>query len=182
MSLKHDIAEYPEMWSKEIVAALEDYKNGKRNSKRKLRKFVNREISEHYYNELIERYAFFHRMNKAKRERKQSRKIKIVLCIILAISILLSALESALDYLLITYEAEFAVLYFFLYLWAIFYAFAYDPNSDKISRLETENKLLKERIEIYKHSNKELEAELEDIRNNSQCKQLTMFEGSDDNE
>ena len=41
MSLKHDIAEYPEMWSKEIVAALEDYKNGKRNSKRKLRKFVN---------------------------------------------------------------------------------------------------------------------------------------------
>jgi hypothetical protein len=65
MSLKHDIEEYPEMWSKEIVAVVEDLKNGKRNAKRKLRKFVNREISPYYYNELIERYK------KPKKEKKQ---------------------------------------------------------------------------------------------------------------
>ena len=167
MSLKHDIEEYPEMWSKEIVSAVEDYKNGKRNSERKLRKFVNREISEYYYNELIERYAFFHRMNQAKQERERTRKIKSVLCVVLAISVLLSALESALDYLLIKYEAEFSVLYFFLYVWAIFYAFEYDPNSDKLSRLGGENERLKDSLETYKNSNKRLEAELEDIRNKS---------------
>ena len=56
MSLQFDIEEYPEMWSKELVAAVEDLKNGKRNAKRNLRKFVNREISPYYYTKLIERY------------------------------------------------------------------------------------------------------------------------------
>lgn len=56
MSLKLDIEEYPEAWSKEIVAAVEDLKNGKRNAKRNLRKFVNREISQYYYEKLIDRY------------------------------------------------------------------------------------------------------------------------------
>lgn len=161
MSLKHDIEEYPEMWSKEIVAALEDYKNGKRNSKRKLRKFVNREISEYYYNELIKRYAFFHRTNRAKRDRTRTRKIKSVLCIVIAIAVMLSATESALEYLLVTYGEECAILYFFLYIWAIFYAFAYNPNSDKITKLELENEVLKERIETYKEVNKKLEAKLQ---------------------
>ena len=61
MSLKADIEQYPERWSKEIVAAVEDLKNGKWNAKRKLRKFVNREISQHYYNELIARYSSQHK-------------------------------------------------------------------------------------------------------------------------
>ena len=56
MSLKADIEKYPNLWSKELVAVIEDLKKGKMGAKRKLRKFVNKEISEHYYNELIERY------------------------------------------------------------------------------------------------------------------------------
>ena len=150
MSLKHDIEEYPNMWSKEIVAALENYKNGEINSKKKLRKFVNREISEHYYNVLIERHAFAHRLNKAKKERERSKKIRRVLCSIFAIAVLMSATESALDYLIVKYSEESAVLYFFLYLWAIFYAFTFDPDSDKIAKLERENEHLKESLKIYR--------------------------------
>lgn len=149
MSLKYDIEEYPEMWSNEIVAAVEDYKNGKWNSERKLRKFVNREISEYYYNELIQRYSFFHRMNRAKLERMRSQKINRALCIILAIVVMLSSTESSLDYLLATYGEESVVCYFFLYVWAVFYAFAYDPNSDLISKLKIENTLLKDKLETY---------------------------------
>ena len=56
MSLKLDIEEYPEAWSKELVAVVNDLKKGKLFAKWKLRKFVNREISEYYYHELIYRY------------------------------------------------------------------------------------------------------------------------------
>lgn len=156
MSLMLSIEEHPEEWSKEVVAALDDYKNGKRNSKRRLHKFVNREISEYYYNELIEKYAFFYRTNRAKRDRETKRKIKSVLCIITAIAVMLSATESALNYLLDTYDSEIAVLYLFLYIWAIFYAFTYDPNSNKIAKLELENEILKNSLEISKTDNKKL--------------------------
>ena len=144
MSLKHDIAEYPEMWSKEIVSAVEDYKNGKWNSKRKLRKFVNREISEHYYNELIERYAFFHRMNRAKRERERARKIKSVISVV---TILFSWL-CTICYLIERDQGHFAFWYFLLWAWAFFYALS--SSDDEIKKLKRENELLKERLEIYK--------------------------------
>lgn len=143
MNLKHDIEKYPNMWRKEIVDALENYKNGEISSKRKLRKFV----SEYYYNELVKRYDYMYRINKAKKDRERSKKIKSVLCIIFAIAVLISSTESSLDYLIVKYSAESAVLYFFLYLWAIFYAFATDPNSKQFKKLERENKILKLQLE-----------------------------------
>ena len=118
MSLKHDIEEYPEMWSKEIVAAVEDYKNGKRNSKKKLRKFVNREISEYYYNELIERYSTFHRINKDKKDRELSRKIKSVL----SVAILWISMLCGLVYVIEQHGKSAAVWYISLWIWAFSYA------------------------------------------------------------
>lgn len=60
MSLKGkcmDIEEYPEMWSKEIIAAVENLKKGKRNSEKKLYKFVkDKTINKYTYKELIERH------------------------------------------------------------------------------------------------------------------------------
>ena len=60
MSLKStkdiDIERHPELWSKEIVTAVENLKEGKLGAKRKLKKFVNREITYKYYEELVERY------------------------------------------------------------------------------------------------------------------------------
>ena len=168
MSLKHDIAEYPEMWSKEIVAALDDYKNGKWNSKRKLRKFVNREISEHYYNELIERYAFFHRTNQAKRERERSRKIKRVLCIVVSIVTMFFSGLCTLVYLVEEYGEGIAFWYVLLSLFSFSYITSASSEEDekKISRLVTENELLKDSLETYKNSNEELKAELENKRKN----------------
>lgn len=55
--LKWEIGKHPFLYSKELIATVEDLKNGKWGAKRKLRKFVNREISEHYYNMLIEEYC-----------------------------------------------------------------------------------------------------------------------------
>lgn len=121
MSLKLDIEEYPWEWSKELVAAVENYKNGERNSEKKLRKFVNREISEHYCNELIQRYAAFHRINKERKERESSQKIKGVLCDIVVSLVLLDSMACALAEHM-RYGKGFAVLYFFLWLWSVDYA------------------------------------------------------------
>ena len=146
MSLKHDIEKYPEMWSKEIVAALKEYKNGKRNSKRKLRKFVGREISQHYYNELIERHGFSHRMNQAKNERKRLQKIKHTLYSVAAFIILFSSMAYTLSFILSEYDKSGAILYFFLWLWAIDYALEKDAKSKRIEELERENERLKEKL------------------------------------
>ena len=151
-SLYLSIEEHPYVYSQELLDAFEDYKNGKSNAKRKMRKYVNKEISEKYYNELLEKYSFFHRMNRAKIERERKQKIKRILCCILSISVLLCSAESSLDYLLSKYSVESAVYYFFLYLWAVFYAFAYNPNLDEIAKLERENKILKEKIKNYERS------------------------------
>jgi cell shape-determining protein MreC len=106
-------------------------------------------------------------MNRAKLERKRSRKIKRTLCIVLAAVVMLSSTESSLDYLFATYGAESAVYYFFLYIWAVLYAFGYDPNSDEFSKLKIENTLIKEKLETYKNVNEKLKAELENTRNKS---------------
>ena len=152
MSLKHDIEMYPEMWSKEIVTAVEDYKNGKRNSKRKLRKFVNREISEHYYNVLVERYAFSHRMNRAKTERERKQKIKEVFCMALSFVVLLGSMATTLGEIVVRGEKGAALVYIVLWFWAIEYAIGSDSKSKQISRLELENKILKERLKNYERS------------------------------
>jgi hypothetical protein len=65
MSLKHDIEKHPWAFSKELLEAVEDYKSGKRNSKRRLRKIVNRDrLSDHFYKETIERYSDLYQKNK----------------------------------------------------------------------------------------------------------------------
>lgn len=125
MEFEFDIEEYPEEWSKEIVKALEDYKNGERNSEKELRKFVNREISEYYYNELIERYGSFHRINKEKKERERIRKIKRGFCITASIIILISSLLCTLAYLIERDEESSAVWFFFLWIFAFGYIASY---------------------------------------------------------
>lgn len=146
MSLKHDIEEYPNMWSKEIVAALENYKNGELNSKRKLRKFVNREISEHYYNVLIERHAFEHRINKAKKERERSQRRKDVLWSIVSIIVLFGSMAITLGEIVVSYGKGIAVIYFFLWICAINYITEKDEKSRRIESLERQNEFLKERL------------------------------------
>lgn len=118
MSHKYDIEEHPEMWSKEIVAAVENYINGKWNAKRILRKFVNHEISQSYYNELIERHSFSHHINKEKRNRKISENIKAILAVI----ILFHSMSCGLAYILEQYGKSGAFWYFFLWFWAFDYA------------------------------------------------------------
>lgn len=118
MSLKLDITDYPELRSKELTIAIENYKDGKRNSKRRLRKFVNREISEHYYNELIEKYSFSHRVNRAKRDKE----IKNELYGVASFLILLGSMANTLAYVLEQHGKGMAVVYFFLWFWAINYA------------------------------------------------------------
>lgn len=154
MSLKHDIEEYPEFWSKELVAALKDYKNGEWNSKRKLRKFVNREISEHYYNELIERHGFSYRINKERQDRKRSKKIKKTLWGIGAFWILLESFLLTWGYVINRYEKTGGFWYLFLYIFAI--CFILDYNSEEVSKLKYENERLKEELEHYKSNERDV--------------------------
>ena len=118
MSLKYDIEECPWAWSKELVAAVEDYKNGKRNSKKKIRKFVKREISEHYYNELIKMYDFVYSLNRARRDEELSQKIKDVLSgIVMFVSMLCT-----ICYLIEQNVGFLAFWYFLVYVWATFHS------------------------------------------------------------
>ena len=150
MTLKGDIEEYPEMWSKEIVAAVEDYKNGKWNSKRKLRKFVNREISQYYYNELIKRYAFSHRTNRAKRDREVSGKVKKIisytlfyLSVIIAICILVDAVVIVKNNFWVSISAGY------LFLLAFSYHYDTTETERKNTELKRENELLREKINNF---------------------------------
>ena len=170
MELEFDIEEYPEEWSKEIVKALEDYKNGEKNSEKELRKFVNREISEYYYNELIERYGGIHRINKDKKERERLRNIKRRLCIAASIIILLSSMAETLGVIVLKYGEGIAFWYLLLWLWACHFISedSSEENRKRIRKLDFENERLKDELAVYKHANKELEAKLEDINNASQ--------------
>lgn len=125
MELEFDIEEYPEEWSEEIVKALEDYKNGEKNSEKELRKFVNREISEYYYNKLIERHGNIHRINKYKKEQERSRNIKRGVCIAASFIILLSSMLCTLAYLIERGEKETAVCFFYLWIFAFGYIATY---------------------------------------------------------
>ena len=126
MSLKHDIEQHPDFWSKEIVAALEDYKNGK--SEKKLRKFVDREISENYYSELIKRYRIIHLINKDKRDRERARKIKDTLCSILALVILFGSMFITAGEIVVRDGKGSALVYVVLFLWAVKYAASSKQN------------------------------------------------------
>lgn len=150
MSLKHDIEEYPEFWSKELVAALKDYKNGERNSKRKLRKFVNREISEHYYNELIERHSFSYRVNKAKQDRKRKWRVKKVILGIISFVVLLMSFLCTLKDMVLWYDeigGFWYIILFFIALW-----FIGEVNADEVSNLKRENEILKLKLESLERS------------------------------
>lgn len=114
MSLEYDIEEFPELWSQSLVDAVENYKNGERNSARKLRKFVKREISQCYYDELIERYGAFHHINKEKRKRKEVRKIKSII----AASVIFLSHFFVFGYVAIEYGKTIAIGYMLLSFWS----------------------------------------------------------------
>lgn len=156
MSLKFDIEKHPEMWSEELVAAVEDYKNGKRNSKRKLRKFVNREISEHYYNELTERYAVFHRINKEKEERKKRKEIRRKAMAVIAVVFSLCSILYVAGEICQKGSKGFAVIYFLLGLglFGFVASLGGKESQEYIERLERENEQLKAELEVYKKSRK----------------------------
>ena len=150
MSLKLDIDEYPHAWSKELVDALQDYKNGERNSENNLRKFVNREISEHYYNVLIERHRTTHRINKDKRERKRKKKIKKVIWGIGSFVVLLISFSCTLGYMTSRYGKSGGFWYFFLFIFAL--GFIGQINEEEFSDLKRENETLKLKLESHERS------------------------------
>lgn len=160
-SLNISIEEHPYVYPQELIDALEDYKNGKRNAKRRMYKYVNKKISEKYYNELIEKYGFFHRMNKAKLERKRKQKIKEALCVPLALIVLFGSMLITLGEIVVRDGKGPALVYIVLWFWALDYAFQKDSKSKTITKLQFENEMLKERIEIYKEGNKNLEFDKE---------------------
>lgn len=122
MSHDLDIEKHPEEWSKELAEAVENYKNGKRRSKRKLRKFVNSEINQYYYNELVERYSSLHNINKDKKEQEIFRKIKEWFCGGLAFWVLLEGFARSLIFVLSEYGKGLAVWYLILWFLALKYA------------------------------------------------------------
>lgn len=88
MSLKHDIEKHPWAFSKELLEAVEDYKSGKRNSKRRLRKIVNRDrLSDHFYKETIERYSDVYLKNKKNNKRQYFNRTNIFKVLYFAIII-----------------------------------------------------------------------------------------------
>ena len=172
MSLKHDIEEYPEMWSKEIVAAVEDYKNGKWNSKRKLRKFVNREISEYYYNELIERHKGANKTQKEKKRKKDEiylngypikeyLPILFFFSVIAAIYIIFSAIKNP------NFWVEASAIYLLIAFFLYYYSNTSDIESKdhEIAQLKQEISKLESIRECDKHIIELLEKEVEQIKN-----------------
>lgn len=122
---KEDLEKLPVAWSKELVKAVTDYMDGKKDSEKRLRELVNREISENYYNQLVERYGSIHRINKYKKEREHSRKIKRGFCIAASIIILSSSMLCTLAYLIERSEKATAVCFFFLWIFAFGYMASY---------------------------------------------------------
>ena len=174
---KEDLEKLPVAWSKELVISVTDYIDGKKNSKKRLREFVNREISENYYNQLIERYGGIHRINKDKRERELKRKIKNGICITASIIILLTSLAETLGNIVVRYGNTHALLFFFLWFGAVFYIIEYlsQEDSKMIKAINWENERLKDELADCKHTIRELEAKLEVKNSTYQQEQHTLF-------
>lgn len=122
MSLKRNPKFYPELQDKELLAALEDYKNGKKSAIKKLRKFVNHTISEQYYDLLIAEYRLVHNSNRIRNERKRAKKIKSVFCGIVACIVLFGSMLITVGEILVRDGKGVALVYVVLFLWAVTYA------------------------------------------------------------
>ena len=122
MSLKRNPNFYPELQDKELLAALEDYKNGKKSAIKKLRKFVNHTISEQYYDLLIAEHRLVHNSNRIRNERKRAKKIKSVFCSISACIILFGSMLITLGEVISRAGIGFALVYVVLFLWAVSFA------------------------------------------------------------
>lgn len=145
MSLQTDIDKSPWSYSEDLVSALRDYKNGKRNSEKKFRKLARRYISDNYCNELIVRHETAHRINKEKRARETSQKRKDMLCRVASFVTVFFSLLCTITYLIENRLGSLAFWYFLLWAWALGYVAS---SSDKeIARLERENENLKAKLE-----------------------------------
>lgn len=131
---------------KKYLDTVEDLRDGKKNAKKRLYKYVEEgKISIETYNELIERYATFHRINREKRDRETSQKIKDVLFGVMAFVVLIGSMASTLGYVVVHYGKGTAAWYFIIWLWAFNYVISID--SKKIRELEQENRQLKDKID-----------------------------------
>ena len=158
MSLKGGIS------ATELLNTIEDAKKGKKKAIAKLSKYVESgAISTEVYNQIIEEIRTSpNKHTKDKKDRERSRKKKAVLCGVVAFIVLFVSMACGLVYFFEQYGKAIAVCYFFLWFWAIDYAVDKDTKSEKITKLELENELLKERLEIYKEVNKKSEATLQE--------------------
>lgn len=98
---------------------------------------------------------------------KPSPKFKAVLCTVVAIVILFGSMGSTLGDLLTHYGKGIAICYFFLYFWAIFYAFEKDPNiklEREIESLKIEKIKLEEEKNYYFLEIQLLKNKLEELR------------------
>lgn len=146
MSLKGGI-QNPSQWSKEFLDTVEDVQKGKQGACERLYKYVEEgAISTKAYNDLIEKYG----IKKEEKKTDRLKKIKSTFCAIASVVILFASMGRALQDLVVHYGKGIAVVYFFLWFWAFFYAVEKDEKSRRIERLERENEYLKESLKIYR--------------------------------
>jgi len=170
MSLKNtndiDIERHPELWSKEIVTAVNNLRKGKLGAKRKLKKFVSREITYEYYAELIERYSG-QKKAKAKRELYlfgyPIKELLPVLQFFLSVGSIGIILSSAQNTIWVQVASAYLLLSYCLY--------HYSVNDDKqqkdleIAKLKHKIYVLQEGEKSNKHIIELLEKELENTQN-----------------
>ena len=146
MSLKLDIEKHPERWGKEIVAAVEDYKNGEINSKRKFRKIAKNKMSEYYCNELIERYASLHAFNAEQKKRERKLKFKRYITKFLAAVFWLGTFFYVAADVIIKHGVGIGVTYFIAGI--VFANVVFSLQNEESKKLRHENKELRQKNEI----------------------------------
>lgn len=145
MSLKITNEPTKEEWAK-YAKAVEDYKNGKKDSETELYKCVQQgTITEEVYRNIVEQYRTVHRIhkeqqqkiNKIKREHQEKtekerqekiNKIKNVVFSAIAFLVLLDAMVPRLGDLLIQEGKGTAAFYLFVWFWAIYYIASSDSK------------------------------------------------------
>ena len=133
------------MSATELFDTIDDARKGKKKAIKKLSEHHQKGyLSTEEYNKILTEY----RINKDKKDRERSRKIKDVLCGVVAFFVLFGSFANTLGEIVVQHGKGIAFWYFFLWIWAFFYALS--SSDDEIKKLKRENELLKERLEIYK--------------------------------
>lgn len=153
--------------TKELLDAIEDYQNGKKNSEKRLYKCVEKRIiSAEAYDNLIKKYADMHTINKNKNKTNVPQKITEILCSVAAVVVLFGSMLSTLGIVTTQNGKGAAVWYFFIWLWAFYYAVSKDSKTEKIRKLEQEIRRLENSLKGKTEYIEFIEAESEKKQGN----------------